>query len=129
MFPAATGFMQHPKGLVETGCLIVLDKKRKRSDSNCKNEVRCMSYIDSIVSTIEQVRLDRGISIAEIARRIDVDRKRLWYVLNHRREMRVDEFLKICIVLKIDPKKFITREMLAEIKNRMPVESSRRDLL
>ena len=54
-------------------------------------------------------------SIAELARRIGVDRKRLWYVLNGQREMRVDEFLKICIALRTDPKRFIDREMLNEV--------------
>lgn len=51
-------------------------------------------------------------SIAELVRRIGVDRKRLWYVLNGQREMRVDEFLKICIALRVDPRRFITRDMV-----------------
>lgn len=54
-------------------------------------------------------------SIAELARRIGVDRRRLWYVLNGQREMRVDEFLKICIALRTDPKRFIDRKMLDEV--------------
>ncbi len=44
---------------------------------------------------IEQLRLTRGISIAELARRTNIDKKRLWYVLNGQRDMRVDEFLKL----------------------------------
>lgn len=48
-------------------------------------------------------RQERGISIAELARRIGIDKKRLWYVLNGQREMRVDEFLKLCVALRIDP--------------------------
>ncbi len=51
-------------------------------------------------------------SVAELARRVGLDRKRLWYVLNGQREMRVDEFLKICIALRTDPKRFITHEMV-----------------
>lgn len=56
-------------------------------------------------------------SVAELSRRIGIDRKRLWYVLNGQREMRVDEFLKICIALKVDPRRFITRDMVKDIKN------------
>lgn len=29
--------------------------------------------------------------------------------------MRVDEFLKLCIALKLDPRSFITREMVEEV--------------
>lgn len=54
-------------------------------------------------------------SVAELARRVGLDRKRLWYVLNGQREMRVDEFLKICIALRTDPKRFIDRKMLDEV--------------
>lgn len=56
--------------------------------------------------------------MAELARRIDVDRKRLWYVLNGQREMRVDEFLKLCVALRVDPRSFISRRMLSEIGKR-----------
>ena len=54
-------------------------------------------------------------STAELARRIGVDKKRLWYVLNGQREMRVDEFLKLCVALRIDPRSFVTREMVEQI--------------
>lgn len=60
-------------------------------------------------------RQERGISIAELARRIGIDKKRLWYVLNGQREMRVDEFLKLCVALRIDPRSFITREVVEQI--------------
>lgn len=50
-----------------------------------------MNQADLIVARIERARQDRGISVAELARRIDVDRKRLWYVLNGQRSMHVDE--------------------------------------
>lgn len=64
-----------------------------------------------------------GISVAELARRVGVDRKRLWYVLNGQREMRIDEFLKLCVVLRVDPRSFITREMLEEV-----AEATRRSI-
>lgn len=60
-------------------------------------------------------RQERGISIAELARRIGIDKKRLWYVLNGQREMRVDEFLKLCVALRIDPRSFVTREAVEQI--------------
>ena len=43
---------------------------------------------------MEQARWERGISVAELARRIGVDRKRLWRVLNGERAMRADEFVR-----------------------------------
>lgn len=51
-------------------------------------------------------------SIAELSRRTNIDKKRLWYVLNGQREMRVEEFLKLCIALRTDPHSFVTREMV-----------------
>lgn len=56
-------------------------------------------------------------SVAELARRIGVDRKRLWYVLKGQRELRVDEFLKICIALRVDPRRFITLDMVEDVHN------------
>lgn len=70
---------------------------------------------NAVLSLIVKARISRGISVAELARRIYTDRKRLWYVLNGQREMRVDEFLRLCIVLQLDPRIFITREMVEEI--------------
>lgn len=46
-----------------------------------------MNQANLIVARIERARQDRGISVAELARRINVDRKRLWYVLNGQRSM------------------------------------------
>lgn len=61
---------------------------------------------------LESRRHDRGIPIAELARRIGIDKKRLWYILDGQREMRVDEFLKLCIALRMDPRSFVTRETI-----------------
>ena len=58
-----------------------------------------MNHADLIVARIERARQDRGISVAELARRMGVDRKRLWYVLNGQRSMRVDEFVRLCAEL------------------------------
>lgn len=74
----------------------------------------------NVVKAIERARRERGIPIAELARRIGVDRKRLWRVLNGRREMRVDEFLALCVVLRVDPRAFITEKLIREIEERLP---------
>ena len=71
-----------------------------------------------IISTIESARMDRGISVAELARRIGMDRKRLWHVLNGRRKMRVDEFLKLCIFFDMGLGRFVTPEQVAHIQGK-----------
>ena len=75
---------------------------------------------------IDFVRRERGISVAELARRIGVDRKRLWRVLNGKREMRVDEFLALCVALRIDPRAFISAKMVREMAKRsVPSQDAR----
>lgn len=74
-----------------------------------------MNYADLIVARIERARQDRGISVAELARRMGVDRKRLWYVLNGQRSMRVDEFVRLCAVLNMGLGCFLTKEMATEL--------------
>lgn len=54
-------------------------------------------------------------STAELARRVNMDKKRLWYVLREQREMRVEEFLKLCVALRIDPRSFVTREIADDV--------------
>ena len=61
------------------------------------------------------MRLERGMSVAELGRRTDIDKKRLWYILDGQREMRVDEFLKLCITLRMDPRSFVTREIVDDV--------------
>lgn len=36
-------------------------------------------------------------------------------MFNGQREMRADEFLKLCVALRIDPRSFVTREMVERI--------------
>lgn len=62
---------------------------------------RRMNQADLIVTRIERARQDRSISVAELARRIDVGRKRLWYVLNGQHSMHVDEFVRLCAVIDV----------------------------
>ena len=61
------------------------------------------------------MRLERGMSVAELDRRTGIDKKRLWYILDGQREMRVDEFLKLCIALRMDPRSFVTREIVDDV--------------
>ena len=63
-----------------------------------------MNQADLIVTRIERARQDRSISVAELARRIDVGRKRLWYVLNGQHPMHVDEFVRLCAVIDVERK-------------------------
>ena len=60
-----------------------------------------MEHIDLIAARMEQARWERGIPVAELARRIGVDRKRLWRVLNGERAMRADEFVRLCMELGV----------------------------
>ena len=72
-----------------------------------------MNHADLIVARIERARQERGISVAELARRVGVDRKRLWYVLNGQRSMHVDEFVRLCAVMNMGLGCFLTKEMAA----------------
>ena len=69
---------------------------------------------------IEKAREDRGISIAELARRIGVNGKRLWYVLNGQREMRVDEFIKLCAFFDLGMGRFIDRATVERLRSPCP---------
>ena len=55
-----------------------------------------MRHIDLIAARMEEARWRRGILVAELARRVGVDGKRLWRVLNGERAMRADEFVRLC---------------------------------
>lgn len=68
-----------------------------------------MDDADRMVAMLERARQIRGISVAELSRRIGVDRKRLWRVLNGQRAMRVDEFVKLCAFFGVGVKSFIPK--------------------
>lgn len=70
-----------------------------------------------IVMRLEQARAYRGISVAELARRVGVDRKRLWRVLNGERAMRVDEFVRLCVFFGIGIGAFATADLMREIRS------------
>lgn len=67
-----------------------------------------------IVMRLEQARAYRGISVAELARRVGVDRKRLWRVLNGERAMRVDEFVRLCVFFGMGIGAFATADLMRE---------------
>lgn len=91
------------------GCLSEAVGRRRKIDrcverlpdacgQSCKG---VMKHIDLIAAKMEQARWERGIPVAELARRIGVDRKRLWRVLNGERAMRADEFVRLCMELGV----------------------------
>lgn len=69
---------------------------------------------------IESKRQERGIGIAELARRIDMDGKRLWYVLHGQREMRVDEFIKLCAFFDLGLGCFIDKGTVERLRSSRP---------
>lgn len=66
-----------------------------------------MRHIDLIAARMEQARWRRGVSVAEPTRRIGVDPKRLWRVLNGERAMRADEFVRLRTELEVGLGTFI----------------------
>lgn len=70
-----------------------------------------------------------GMSVAELARRCGIDRKRLRYILDGQREMRGDEFLKLCVALRLDPRSFVTREMVEGMTEATRRSIGRNDVL
>lgn len=55
-------------------------------------------------------------SIAELGRRALIDRKRLWYILDGQRQMRADEFVRVCAVLNLGLRPFLTTAIADEMK-------------
>lgn len=58
-----------------------------------------MEHYRYIVVKLEAARDERGMTVAELARRSDIPRKRLWYILDGQRQLRADELVRLCIVL------------------------------
>ena len=70
-----------------------------------------MDHAKLIAVRMEEARDARGISVAELARRASIDRKRLWYILDGQRQMRADEFVRLCAVMGLDMQFFLTPEL------------------
>lgn len=77
-----------------------------------------MDHAKLVVIRMEEARDARGISVAELARRASIDRKRLWYILDGQRQMRADEFIRLCAVMNLDMGFFLTNEMKEELAYR-----------
>lgn len=75
-----------------------------------------------ILATLESVRRDQGISIAELARRVGMDSKRLWYILNGQRAMRADELLKLCAYFDLGLGRFLSRSEVEELRRPEPLD-------
>lgn len=77
-----------------------------------------MDHAKLVVIRMEEARDSRGISVAELARRVSIDRKRLWYILDGQRQMRADEFVRLCAVMGLDMGFFLTNDMKEELAYR-----------
>lgn len=76
----------------------------------------------TVVASLEQARIRRGVSYAELARRIGMGKKRLWYVLNGQRTMRVDEFIKLCAFFNLGFGCFIDRATVDRLRSPQPFQ-------
>ena len=83
-----------------------------------------MNHAKLIAVRMEEARDTRGISVAELGRRASIDRKRLWYILDGQRQMRADEFVRLCAVMGLDMQFFLTPELREELsyRRRLPIE-------
>lgn len=82
-----------------------------------------MEHAQYIVEQLETARGERGISIAELARRSDVPVKRLGYIFNGDRRLRADEFVRLSLVLGMPMTAFAPATMLSKLE-----EAGRRTL-
>lgn len=75
-----------------------------------------MEHSKLIAVRIEEARSERGMSVAELGRRALIDRKRLWYILDGQRQMRADEFVRVCAVLNLGLRNFMTPAIADEMR-------------
>lgn len=75
-----------------------------------------------ILATLESMRQRQGISVAELGRRIGIDKKRLWYVLNGQRTMRADEFIKLCAFFDIGLGWFLDKKLVEDLRSPEPFD-------
>lgn len=60
-----------------------------------------MEHHQQIVEKLEFARGERGISKSELARRAEVSPRRLMLILDGKRSMRADEFVRVCLVMSM----------------------------
>lgn len=75
-----------------------------------------MDHASYIVDRLEASRRDRGIPVAALARRVGVDRKRLWCVLHKKRGLRADELVRLAGVLGMALADFVPPQMAARLE-------------
>ena len=71
-----------------------------------------MEHHQQIIAVLEAVRSERGIPKSELARRSEVDPRRLQLILEGKRQLRADELVRVSIVLGMGMKQFVPQEML-----------------
>lgn len=64
----------------------------------------------SVEQRIAQEIKSAGVTVAWVCRKTAIPRGRLYPSLSGRRELRADEFLSICQILRLDP-----RELMEEV--------------
>lgn len=85
-----------------------------------------MPEADNLIARrINELRIAQGISIAELARRIGIDKKRLWYVLNEQRTMRVGEFIRLCAFFDLGLGRFIDKATVKRLRSPRPFRELR----
>lgn len=73
-----------------------------------------------ILTALESSRRKQGISVAELARRIGIDKKRLWYILNGQRAMRADEFVRLCAFFDLGLGRFVDKATVGRLRSPGP---------
>ena len=77
-----------------------------------------MELIELISIRIDEVRSQRGQDITELARRAGIKGKTLWKTLHGSREMKADELIALCYVLKLDFNHFLDEKILEDLDAR-----------
>lgn len=77
-----------------------------------------MELIELISIRIDEVRSQRGQDITELARRAGIKDKTLWKTLHGSREMKADELIALCYVLKLDFNHFIDERIREDLDTR-----------
>jgi len=71
-----------------------------------------MDHSQYIIDKLEEARDERGMPIAELARRSGIHRKRLWNILNGERKLRADEFVRLIVVMGTPVTAYVPQEMM-----------------
>ena len=85
---------------------------------------RCISLDQFIVSRLNQLRKKRGISVSELARRVDMEDGPLGKALRGNRGLRADELVRLCYALGVDVEDICPKCMLRNVEEniQLPVK-------